>query len=73
MTDQKKKYSEDADQAAHARSLIKVQCLPEDSLDTWLPAVCPAKTYETAQIRMLSRVLSGRTCCFVINAVSGLI
>ena len=56
---------------ASAQSDQNLRCLPEGALAPWLPKKCPAKTDQTARMRSLIRVVAGRTCNPVGNAVFG--
>ena len=62
-------FSEDSDQQAD----WSFRCLPEDTLDPWLPIECPAKIYQSEQMRRLIRYFAGRACNLVRNAVPRLI
>ena len=61
--------SEESDQPAHERRLIRVIAARLKGLDPMQPTGCPAKTGQAARMRRLILVLAGSTCRLVWNVV----
>ena len=53
--------------SAEAYADQRLRCLPEYTLDPWLPKGCPADTDQTAGMHRLICVFAGRTCNIFSN------